>query len=154
MNDRRQPINADDLIFKTFFEGDAALEQAARTVVLRVAVGHRVFEMRKRHSLTQKELAERSGLTQPAIARIENGSGAFPSIPTLDRIARAVGETLDITIGITDHPSATDTPTASSTTSKEYYSQITTCRSAALTQRVQPTASADCGARVQWALPQ
>lgn len=36
-------------------------------------VGERITELRKREGLTQKELAERCGLTQNHITRIENG---------------------------------------------------------------------------------
>lgn len=46
-------------------------------------------------NMTQKELAERSGLRQSNISRIENGS-ASPTVDTLARIAAGLGKQLKI----------------------------------------------------------
>ena len=53
--------------------------------------------IRARHEagLTQKELAEKTGLQQANISRIENGNGN-PSIATLNRIAQGMGKKLTI----------------------------------------------------------
>lgn len=50
---------------------------------------------RKKAGLTQRELAERSGLAQPAIAKIERGHTS-PRIVTLERLLRACGSRLTI----------------------------------------------------------
>ena len=58
-----------------------------------------VREMRKaRHEagLTQQELAERTGIQQANISRIENGNGN-PSLATLTKIANGMGKKLVIT---------------------------------------------------------
>src|SRR4051794_7004377 len=60
-----------------------------------LAIGERVRLLREEHGLSQRELAERIGSTQPAIARLEAG-GVSPSLATLDRIATAVGTALVI----------------------------------------------------------
>lgn len=46
--------------------------------------------VREKAGLTQTELAERAGTSQPAVARYENGS-ANPSTATLQRLTRAAG---------------------------------------------------------------
>ena len=46
-------------------------------------------------NMTQKELAERTGIRQSNISRIENGS-ASPTIDTLARIAAGLGKQLKI----------------------------------------------------------
>lgn len=46
--------------------------------------------------LTQKELAERSGIRQSNISRIESGS-ATPTLQTLKAIANGIGKKLKIT---------------------------------------------------------
>ena len=46
-------------------------------------------------NMTQKELAEKTGIRQSNISRIENGS-ASPTIDTLARIAAGVGKQLKI----------------------------------------------------------
>lgn len=48
--------------------------------------------------LTQTELARRMGTTQPTIARIEGG-GRMPTLDMLERLANAVGQRLDISLG-------------------------------------------------------
>ena len=50
--------------------------------------GRMVRALREKHNLTQVELAERIGTTQPSIARLEAG-GTEPRIETLHRIAAA-----------------------------------------------------------------
>jgi transcriptional regulator with XRE-family HTH domain len=49
-----------------------------------------IQEARDRASLTQRELAERVGTSQPAIAKLEQG-GTNPTIDTLARCAAAAG---------------------------------------------------------------
>ena len=52
-------------------------------------IADRVVEQRKAHGISQKELAELTGTTQSAIARLESG-GRPPRIDTLLRIAEAL----------------------------------------------------------------
>lgn len=52
---------------------------------------------RRSAGLTQRQLAERSGLPQPTIARIEAGK-QMPRADTLDRLLRACGWELDMTL--------------------------------------------------------
>lgn len=56
-----------------------------------------VREARKRAGLTQRELAERAGTTQSAIARLENGR-TTPSFDTLLRLVRLCGLDLDVMV--------------------------------------------------------
>ena len=64
--------------------------QRARTSIM---VGSTVRAARRRAGLSQVELAERTGMTQPAIARLERGL-VSPTVVTLDRVARALGAEL------------------------------------------------------------
>src|SRR5690242_10172336 len=50
---------------------------------------------RRSAGLTQRQLAERSGVPQPTIARIESGR-QMPRADTLDRLLRACGWELDM----------------------------------------------------------
>jgi len=52
-------------------------------------IADQVAEQRRAHGLSQKELAELTGTTQSAIARLESG-GRPPRIDTLLRIAEAL----------------------------------------------------------------
>jgi ribosome-binding protein aMBF1 (putative translation factor) len=66
-------------------------------------LGSRVRSERERHGLTQVELAERMGTTQPTVARLEAG-GVTPSLDTLHRIADALG--LELVVEFRDVASA------------------------------------------------
>ena len=57
-----------------------------------------VYRVRTEAELTQAELAERMGTTQSAIARMEGG-GTRPSLDTLEKLARAVGQELVVGLG-------------------------------------------------------
>jgi len=61
----------------------------------RQRIGRRIAELRKDKKMTQAELAERSGLGQGHIARLEAGKyGA--TIDVLSSIAGAMGSTIEI----------------------------------------------------------
>ena len=50
---------------------------------------------RREAGLTQRELAERAGMTQSVIARLET-PGANPRVATLERVLHAAGRRLDV----------------------------------------------------------
>ena len=54
-----------------------------------------IVNARTSQNMTQKELAEKTGIRQSNISRIENGS-ASPTIDTLARIAAGLGKQLKI----------------------------------------------------------
>jgi transcriptional regulator with XRE-family HTH domain len=51
---------------------------------------HLILQLRQRAHLTQRELADRAGMSQPAIAKLEQGA-ANPTLATLARCAAAAG---------------------------------------------------------------
>ncbi len=60
-------------------------------------VSQLVHQARKDSNLSQKELAERVGTSQPAIARLESGrSKTAPTLDVLARVARSAGKKLVI----------------------------------------------------------
>jgi DNA-binding XRE family transcriptional regulator len=59
------------------------------------AVAKAMVAVRSRAGLTQAELAQRMGTTQPAVARMESGR-IQPSLQTLHRVAQATGSRLMI----------------------------------------------------------
>lgn len=56
-----------------------------------------IRESREAASLTQKELAARLGISQPALARLER-PGSNPSVWTLARVLRATGNRLELRV--------------------------------------------------------
>ncbi|MFC0527867.1 helix-turn-helix domain-containing protein [Phytohabitans kaempferiae] len=72
-------------------EHAAAYEEARASLML----GQMVHDRRVELGLTQTELAERAGMTQPQLSRLESG-GATPTVPLLARLAAALNADLDI----------------------------------------------------------
>ena len=72
--------------------GAGAAYEAAR---IRFELGEAVRLRREELGLTQLQLAERTGLKQPAVARFEAG-GTMPTLPMLERLATALDMTLRV----------------------------------------------------------
>ncbi len=71
-------------------EWDHSCLQGPGQEVVRAIVGARIG-----CNMTQKDLAERTGIRQSNISRIENGSSS-PTVDTLARLAAGMGKTLCI----------------------------------------------------------
>lgn len=61
-----------------------------------IRLAYEIRALREERGISQRELAERVGTTQSAIARLEAGN-VSPSLPTLDRIAEALDAELTVT---------------------------------------------------------
>ena len=74
-------------------EAAAAYEQAR----LRYELAEAIRARREELGWSQRQLAERAGMTQPGVARFEAG-GTTPTLPLLERLASALGLTLTISL--------------------------------------------------------
>jgi HTH-type transcriptional regulator / antitoxin HipB len=72
----------------------AAYEQAR----LRYELAEAVRLRREELGWSQRQLAERAGMSQPGVARFEAG-GTTPTLPLLERLADALGLTLNVSFG-------------------------------------------------------
>lgn len=70
-------------------------EQRRAEVGRAVRVGVEIKARREAAGLSQRQLAEIVGIRQPNIARLEAGD-VLPTLGTLDRIADALGLTLEV----------------------------------------------------------
>jgi len=61
----------------------------------RVVIGQRIAQLRKEQGMTQQQLADKSGILRPNIARIETGRYGM-TVDVLARIAQALGKTIDL----------------------------------------------------------
>ncbi|MGN6795139.1 MAG: helix-turn-helix domain-containing protein [Streptosporangiaceae bacterium] len=74
-------------------EVTAAYEQTR----LRFELAEAVRARREELGWSQRQLAERAGMTQPGIARFEAG-GTTPTLPLLERLAAALDLTLNVSL--------------------------------------------------------
>ena len=72
--------------------GDLDLER------VNVEVAYQVYNARKRAGLTQKQLAQKVGTSQSVISRLEDADYGGHSVTMLQRIAKALGQKLDVSI--------------------------------------------------------
>jgi DNA-binding XRE family transcriptional regulator len=81
--------------------GGAEKAEQRRKVLMARQSGYRLAEERKRHGLTQAQLAEAMGITPARVSQIERGE-----VATIDAIARyieALGGRLDLVASFGDH---------------------------------------------------
>lgn len=71
-----------------------SLAESRQEIATDIAPLSKLSEMRLSRGLSQKQLAEISGCSQPQLARLERGRGN-PSVGTLRRIASALGVQLE-----------------------------------------------------------
>lgn len=84
-----------DIEAETIYEDGITVRTVA--IPTNQSAGLAVLKARAEADLSQKELALATGIDQSDISKIERGV-ANPSIATLDRIAKALGKKLTITI--------------------------------------------------------
>lgn len=74
-------------------ERSPELQQLDREITLSLSLAKVVYDRRKELGLSQTAAAERCGLTQAKISRIE-GSGAVPTLPLLAKLAKGLNASL------------------------------------------------------------
>lgn len=78
--------------------GESEETRAERAEIrLAMAFAKAVYDRRKELGISQSDVAERAGLTQAKISRIE-GADAVPTLPLLRRLARALDASLSIAL--------------------------------------------------------
>ena len=74
---------------------DEAFRREYEALEPEFAIMQALLAARNEGGLTQKELSERTGITQADISRLEHGNGN-PSVKTLKRLAAGMGKKLQI----------------------------------------------------------
>ncbi len=58
-----------------------------------------IKELRKKHKISQEQLAQKAGITYSTLIKIESGANDNPTIKTMKRIADALEVSLDELVG-------------------------------------------------------
>mgnify|MGYP002625641575 CR=1 FL=1 len=87
----------DDLDIETETIYEEGVTVRREEITIHSTSSHAVASARAHAGISQKELSARSGIDQSDISKIERGI-ANPSVATLERIAKALGGSLTITI--------------------------------------------------------
>jgi ribosome-binding protein aMBF1 (putative translation factor) len=86
-----------DNTFKGYLEGklkNRTFREAYEHYRDGLTIGLQIRDLRETAGLTQKKLADRLGVSQQVIARLESGEADNPTVSTLERIAKATGHRL------------------------------------------------------------
>ncbi len=86
--------NYDDILKKEMKNDDFKKEYDSLEEEFTLA--KEIIALRKKNKLTQKQLAEKVGTSQPAIARLESGNYKNISLSFLRKIANALGAVPEI----------------------------------------------------------
>lgn len=100
MNEQYRPVAFDPHAYaEEAGKHDPAFREAYEGMADEFAALAELLRARQRAGLTQTELAERMGVSQPVVARIEGSIGSrkhAPSLATLRKYAEACGQRLEI----------------------------------------------------------
>ena len=77
---------------------DRRFQQKIEAGVQRLKVISQIVELREKLGLTQAELAQKIGISQPFIARLENDDSSNLSLETLVKIVEALNGEIEIRI--------------------------------------------------------
>lgn len=97
-----------DNTFKGYLEGklkNKTFREAYEHYRGVLTIGLQIRDLRETAGFTQKKLADRLGVSQQVIARLENGEADNPTVSTLERIAKATGHRLHFQFERTRRPS-------------------------------------------------
>ncbi|WP_327296842.1 MULTISPECIES: helix-turn-helix transcriptional regulator [unclassified Streptomyces] len=96
MNHARWKLTQERKLTEGYVESPEAAADRAE-IRLAMAFAKAAYDRRRELGLSQTEVAERSGLTQAKISRVE-GADAVPTLPLLRRLARALDASLNIAL--------------------------------------------------------
>lgn len=85
-------------LMRPYLRKDKELKERIEAGVQRLKVISQIVELREKLHLTQTELANRIGVSQPFIARIENDEASNLSLETLVKIVDALHGEIEIRI--------------------------------------------------------
>ena len=74
---------------------DPEFREAFEAYYLEALIAEKIYELREKRHLTQKQLAEKAGMAQNAVSRIEKGENSL-TLRTVQRVAAALGYTVEV----------------------------------------------------------
>ncbi len=84
------------------FLADPEVQRAYQDLAPRFAVVRQLIALREQRGWSQRELADRAGMKQPQLARLETGQ-VEPKLDTLQRLATAMGCRVLVSFEPADH---------------------------------------------------
>ncbi|WP_413585933.1 helix-turn-helix domain-containing protein [Bdellovibrio sp. HCB274] len=94
---KSKSVSLDDILIKELKNDEFKFAYEQRRFYLQIA--HLVSDLRARTGFSQAELAKKSKVSQPMIARLEKGdSSRTPTFETIFKVLKALGYTMSINV--------------------------------------------------------
>ena len=94
--------NSTDMKLNTYLKKklkDKELSFSYEEAAIHLKIARLVENLRQKEGLTQAQLSNLSGISQPMIARLERGDpNRIPTLSTINKIFRALGYEIDVSI--------------------------------------------------------
>jgi ribosome-binding protein aMBF1 (putative translation factor) len=96
MTKKQKSKDALDFLYDRYIKGDPEQEASLEEERANMEVARKIYDLRNKAGLTQKELAKRVGTTASVICRLEDADYEGHSLSMLRRIASALGKKVEI----------------------------------------------------------
>ena len=93
---RTPTTDAVEILYRTYVEGDPEMAAMLEEERSNCEVARRIYDLRTKAGLTQRELAKLVGTTASVICRLEDADYEGHSLAMLNRIARALDKRVEI----------------------------------------------------------
>jgi ribosome-binding protein aMBF1 (putative translation factor) len=90
MNKNKPTTNAVEIMHKLYIKGDKKRLAYIEQEKARLEIAQKIYELRTKANLTQKQLAHRIGTKQSVISRLEDADYDGYTLKILEKIAEAV----------------------------------------------------------------
>ncbi|MCX7015383.1 MAG: XRE family transcriptional regulator [Candidatus Sumerlaeota bacterium] len=85
-----------EILYHMFIKGDPEMERMLEEETLNAEIARRIYDLRTKAGLTQKELARKIGTTASVISRLEDSDYEGHSLAMLKRIATALDYRVEV----------------------------------------------------------
>jgi HTH-type transcriptional regulator / antitoxin HipB len=94
---KNKSVNLDEILSKELKSNEFRMAFDEHRFYLQVA--HLISGLRSQTGFSQAELAKRAGVSQPMVARLENGdSSRTPTFDTIFKVLKALGYSMSINV--------------------------------------------------------
>jgi DNA-binding XRE family transcriptional regulator len=93
---KKQTSSATRILYQKYYKGRPSHLAALERERERCNVAQKIYDLRKQLNLSQEEFATKVGMKPSAISRLESGDYNRPSLQTLQRIASALDQRIEI----------------------------------------------------------
>ena len=93
-SEKKKTSSAVDIMHKRYIKGNKKRLKYIEQEGKRVEIAQQIYKLREQAGLTQKEFADKVGMRQSVISRLEDADYCGYRVETLERIAQAMNQEL------------------------------------------------------------